>query len=135
MAKKLSKRKEILVKAMKKFYCNISSACEASNTSRNSYYQWYKNDALFREAVDDLRSQIDDNIETKAVAKCLNGEGDTSMIQFMLKTRMKHRGYVEKTEIEQVGELRIMQESPLDFSKLSVEELRALKALSDKAKK
>lgn len=134
MAKKLTVKKQALVKAMAVHFSNISRACQACNVSRFSFYEWYRKDTLFREQIDDLRMLLDDNIETTAISKCLN-DRDTTMLIFMLKTRMKARGYVEKTEVEQVGELRIMQETSIDFSKLSVDELRALKALTDKAKK
>lgn len=134
MAKKLTPKKQALVNAMREYFSNITRACEKCHIGRATYYQWYNKDALFRENIDDLRMLLDDNIETTAISKCLN-DRDTTMLIFMLKTRMKARGYVEKTEVEQVGELRIMQETSLDFSKLSVEELRVLKALSDKAKK
>jgi hypothetical protein len=134
MAKKLTVKKQALVNAMKKYFSNITSACDACHISRATFYSWYNKDSLFRENIDDLRMLLDDNIETTAISKCLN-DRDTTMLIFMLKTRMKARGYVEKTEVEQVGELRIMQETSLDFSKLSIEELRVLKALSDKAKK
>lgn len=135
MAKKLPPKKQALVKAMAMSFSNIARACQMCNISRSAYYQWYTKDALFRENIDDLRMQIDDNIETTAIAKALNNGGDTSMLIFMLKTRMKSRGYVEKTEVEHLGELRIMQETALDFSNLSVDELRELKRLSEKAKK
>lgn len=134
MAKKLTAKKQALINALKKFHSNISASCEGANVDRTTYYKWYQNDPLFREKADDIRLQIDDNIETTAVSKCLN-DRDTTMLIFMLKTRMKARGYVEKTEVEHLGELRIMQETALDFSNLSVDELRELKKLSDKAKK
>lgn len=135
MAKKLTVKKQALVKAMSAQFSNIARACQMTKISRSTFYEWYRKDALFREHIDDLRMQLDDNIETTAIAKALNNGGDTSMLIFMLKTRMKSRGYVEKTEVEHLGELRIMQETALDFSNLSVDELRELKRLSEKAKK
>lgn len=134
MRNKLSPKKQALYNALKKYFSNISSACEACNVSRGAYYQWYEKDSLFRQMVDDLRLVLDDNIETVAISKCLN-EKDPSLIMFMLRTRLRHRGYAEKTQIEQTGELKIMQESTIDFSKLTVAELRVLKALTEKAKK
>lgn len=134
MAKKLSAKKMAMVNAMEKSFSNISAACALANVSRNTHYQWYEKDVLYRQMVDDIRLTLDDNIETKAISKCLNGDGDSSLIQFMLKTRLKHRGYIEKTQVEHVGELKIMQETSIDFSKLSIDELRTLRDLTEKAK-
>ena len=132
--KKLSAKKMSMVKAMEKSFSNVSAACALANVSRNTHYQWYEKDVVYREMIDDLRQILDDNIETKAISKCLNGEGDSHLIQFMLKTRLKHRGYIEKTQVEHLGELNVMAQTSIDFTSLSIDELRTLRDLTEKAK-
>lgn len=94
--KVLTNKQKSVIKALKKYRTNISLACEACRISRNAFNEMRKN-PLFDQAVNDEINAVDDLIESGALKKALQ-EGDTTMLIFLLKTRLKHRGYVERTE-------------------------------------
>jgi len=78
------------------FY-NISAACKAAKTHRSNYYRWLKEDPEFAEAVDILREQKIDFIESKLMEKI--NAGNIIAIIFALKCIGKDRGYVEEQRI------------------------------------
>lgn len=76
---------------------NISISCEASGISRQTYYNWMKSDPEFKQECRDIEER---NLDL-AEMKLLNAirEGKTAELLFYLKTKGKHRGYVERQEI------------------------------------
>jgi hypothetical protein len=90
---------------------NISISCEASSISRQTYYNWIKQDADFANQCKDIEER---NLDL-AEMKLLNAirEGKTAELLFYLKTKGKKRGYVERQEItgaegQQLFEVRII---------------------------
>jgi hypothetical protein len=90
---------------------NISISCEASGISRQTYYNWLKQDAEFQQTCKDIEER---NLDL-AEMKLLNAirEGKTAELLFYLKTKGKKRGYVERQEItgadgQQLFEVRII---------------------------
>tara|TARA_B100001113_G_C20552158_1_gene380888 strand:+ start:114 stop:503 length:390 start_codon:yes stop_codon:yes gene_type:complete len=90
---------------------NISISCEASGISRQTYYNWRKQDAEFSQQCEDIEER---NLDL-AEMKLLNAirEGKTAELLFYLKTKGKRRGYVERQEItgidgQQLFEVRII---------------------------
>lgn len=77
---------------------NVSATCSALNISRAQFYRWKSKNKKFAEALDDAYEAIIDNVESKLLSKI--NDGDTTSIIFFLKTKAKHRGYVEKTEVD-----------------------------------
>lgn len=75
----------------------VTSACNATQIPRATYYWWVNHDADFKAAVNDVQEIAIDFVEGKLYDK-ISG-GDTIATIFYLKTRAKHRGYVEKQEI------------------------------------
>jgi len=86
----------------------ITSACESVDMSRQTYYNWLKDDKEFADAVDDIQEGMIDFVESKLMQK-INGieamdhksgevydlpPSDTAII-FFLKTKGKKRGYQE----------------------------------------
>jgi hypothetical protein len=90
---------------------NISISCEASGISRQTYYNWIKQDTDFANECKDIEER---NLDL-AEMKLLNAirEGKTAELLFYLKTKGKKRGYVERQEItgaegQQLFEVRII---------------------------
>lgn len=90
---------------------NISISCEASGISRQTYYNWIKQDPDFANQCKDIEER---NLDL-AEMKLLNAirEGKTAELLFYLKTKGKKRGYVERQEItgaegQQLFEVRII---------------------------
>ena len=113
MSTKSQKIKKDLIEAMQKCKCIVTDACKMVGITRKTYYEYYKKDPEFKEAVDDLADTALDFAESKLFEK-MNGvtmgkatdqgikvydvpPSDTALI-FYLKTKGKSRGYIERTE-------------------------------------
>ena len=77
----------------------VTYACNELGVQRSTYYWWYNHDEEFAAACDDVIEQMADVVESELYKKIMNG--DTACIIFYCKTKLKHRGYVER--IEQTG--------------------------------
>ena len=105
------KSKEKFLENFKLSLGNISISCEASGISRQTYYNWRKQDPDFSQLCEDIEER---NLDL-AEMKLLNAirEGRTAELLFYLKTKGKKRGYVERQEItgidgQQLFEVRII---------------------------
>lgn len=95
--------KQTLTKQQKEFLTvfnqvggNISMACKQANIkSRTTYYRWLEND-VFRDAVENVNESFIDLAESQLRAAV--SRGDMNAVFFLLKTKGKNRGYVERTE-------------------------------------
>jgi len=96
------KRKEIFIEAFKS-NTNISQACKEAKIGRTTFYRWRKQKA-FSIKLDEAVESLKDQIENKLITKALNG--DNACLIFFCFSRMKDRGYIEKSEavIEHKGE-------------------------------
>lgn len=83
----------------------VTPACDAIGLARSTYYKWLNDDEEFRLAVEDLNNVALDFAEGKLFE--LIDSGDTVATIFLLKTRGKKRGYVERQEVEQTGAIAI----------------------------
>jgi len=80
---------------------NISVICRELKIDRGTYYQWMKKDEKFRKAIEDEQEGLIDFVESKAFN--LINEKNPTMIIFFLKTKAKHRGYIERMEYDHSG--------------------------------
>ena len=76
---------------------NISNVCAALHMGRSTFYEWLKEDAIFKAAYDNEQEALIDHVESKLFE--LIDRKDTTAIIFFLKTRAKARGYVERQEV------------------------------------
>lgn len=76
--------------------CNITATCAALDIDRATFYAWRKKDPKLDAMLSDESESIIDFTESKLLEKIQ--EGDLTAIIFMLKTRGKNRGYVERIE-------------------------------------
>jgi DNA-binding XRE family transcriptional regulator len=119
--------------AYRKTMGNISAACNQVKISRQTYYRWEKESPEFLQAVEDLKEEVIDFVETQ-LFKSINGydyeeitkenyqrdgkqvsdtktvtkhiEPNVSAIKFFLETKAKHRGYIRESKIEHRGEVK-----------------------------
>lgn len=108
-------KKQLFLKALDTRMLNVTSACEAANISRTLAYKWKANDPDFAEKWKEVEESFYDKLETTMFAKALT-EQDNTMLIWLSKTKMKHRGYVEKVEQDvNVNPFeKLMQELPDD---------------------
>lgn len=76
--------------------CNVSATCTALGIDRSTFYEWRKNDQKLDAMLNDESESIIDFTESKLIEKI--NDGDLTAIIFMLKTRGKNRGYIERIE-------------------------------------
>lgn len=77
---------------------NISVTCEAVGVSRRTYYNWFEQDEEFKDAILSVKESMIDFTESKLME--LIREKNVTAIIFYLKTQAKHRGYIERAEVE-----------------------------------
>jgi hypothetical protein len=77
---------------------NITKTCLEINISRASFYKWKNNEeSQFSQKLVEIEEQVFDWVEEKIFER-LQEKSDTMLI-FYAKTRMKKRGYIERTEL------------------------------------
>ena len=107
-------KKNAFLEALRKSLGVISTACEAAGISRQTFYNWKRDDEDFSQEVEDISETAVDFAESKllekingvTMGKIVDGQkviyetapSDTAII-FFLKTRGKSRGYIERQEI------------------------------------
>ncbi len=108
-------KKAKFLKALEARMLNVTAACEAVEISRSIAYKWKSNDPDFAEKWKEVEESFYDKLETTMFAKALT-EHDNTMLIWLSKTKMKHRGYVEKVEQDlNINPFeKLMQELPDD---------------------
>ena len=96
-------KKENLLKALEASLGVVSIACKKANVHRSSHYRWLSDDPDYKKAVDSIDDLCLDFAETSLHRQIKNGNVVATI--FLLKTRGKKRGYIEKTEVEHSGEV------------------------------
>lgn len=77
---------------------NVRQTCIAVNISRNTYYRWMRTNQIFATEIEGIEEGLYDDAESIIYHKIFVDKDTTSLIFFM-KTKMKHRGYVERQEL------------------------------------
>ena len=93
---------------------NISAMARALGCSRHVIYQRCEESATLKQALEDAKESMTDNVESAFYREILNGNV-TAMI-FYLKTQGKKRGYVERQEVTGAdgGPIKHVNQSELD---------------------
>lgn len=90
--------KKQLIEALERSLGIVTTACKIVGCARSTFYDYYRNDSEFREQVDELENVALDFAESQ-LHKQIKNENTTATI-FYLKTKGKHRGYIERKEVE-----------------------------------
>jgi len=112
----ISNAKKLAIKAFRATRGNVTEACAASEIARSTFYKWLQEDEDFKSEVDAVKEELVDFFERQLQtlaeganyeALDVNGEIRTlrdkpnpTAVIFALKTLGKHRGYVERQEID-----------------------------------
>jgi hypothetical protein len=90
-------KKKAMISAMKSTLGNVTASTDNVGIDRSLHYKWMKTDEKYK-------SEIDENIERSidfaeaALLKRIQA-GNTTAIIFYLKTKGKHRGYIESSHV------------------------------------
>lgn len=74
----------------------VTQACKIAKLDRATFYNYYNSDAEFKKACDECQDIALDFVESRLMKQIQNG--DTTGIIFYLKTKGKHRGYIQTSE-------------------------------------
>lgn len=96
MTQSTAKKKDLFLKAFTEKHWNISKACQAIGIGRRTFYAWMEKDKNFKRKVEDAQEDMVDFAEDCLMRRI--HDGDTTATIFFLKTKGKHRGYVERME-------------------------------------
>jgi len=91
-------KKVAMIQALTKALGVVKMACESVGISRQTHYNWLKEDAAYKTACDNLPEVVLDFAEHHLHK--LISQGNPAATIFLLKTKGKGRGYVERQEIE-----------------------------------
>lgn len=93
------------IEAMKKCMGVVTQAAEMTGIARSTHYDWMTRDPQYKQQIDDLQMVKKDFIESKLM-KLIN-DGDVAATIFAAKTQLKDRGYVERTELDNLHKIQL----------------------------
>tara|TARA_R100000805_G_C3609961_1_gene110505 strand:+ start:1134 stop:1490 length:357 start_codon:yes stop_codon:yes gene_type:complete len=89
--------KKGLIEALEKSLGVVTTACKQVGIGRTTFYNYYNEDKIFAKQVDDIENVALDFAESQLHKQIQ--DGSTAATIFLLKTKGKKRGYVERQEI------------------------------------
>jgi hypothetical protein len=98
-------KKEKFLDALEKTMGIVSQATKRVGIDRTTPYRWMKEDDDFKARVEEIQNVVLDFAESKLFN--LVDEGQPAAVIFLLKTKGKNRGYVERQEISGVEGSRL----------------------------
>lgn len=113
--------KKTFIEALKSSLGVVMSASKKTGIARSTHYEWCKSDPEYKAAVDEIGEDAVDFVETSLFGQIK--DGNTTATIFYLKTKAKHRGYVERQEITGKDGGPIQTQ---DLSNLTDDELRRI---------
>lgn len=97
MSKKVQMTKDLLLDALERSLGIITTACKHVNVSRQQFYNYYKDDEVFRAKVEEINEMTLDFVESQLYRKIK--EGSERSIHFYMKHKGKKRGYTDSLNI------------------------------------
>lgn len=96
--------KSALLEAIYKYMGNLSLVAKQYNVTYATVHHWVNHYDL-RPELEKAREPVVDLAEAKMLEKLQ--EGDSRMIEFVLRTLGRKRGYAEQTELQHGGQVTI----------------------------
>jgi predicted DNA-binding transcriptional regulator AlpA len=115
---RMSRKKRRLLSALEQTGGLVATACQAVGISRAHFYNYLNDDKEFREKVKEVDEREIDFTESQLKANIR--EGKEASIFFHLKCKGKHRGYVEKTQME-IGDIPKKQKTVIGGREIEFE--------------
>ena len=91
-------KKKAMIGALQQSLGVVTSACKAVGISRETHYEWLREDADYKYKVEDLSNIALEFAESQLHNQIKNGSTPATI--FYLKTKGKKRGYIERQEIQ-----------------------------------
>ena len=90
-------KKKAMIKALEKSLGVVTTASKIAGIHRDTHYQWMKTDPVYFQEVLNIENITLDFAESQLHKQIQ--EGNTTATIFLLKTKGKSRGYIERQEI------------------------------------
>jgi|TARA_Y100000015_G_C2394980_1_gene92230 hypothetical protein len=103
-------RKKAMIKALEKTFGVVSTAATMIGLNRSTHYEWLNTDPDYKQKVEELENLMLDFAETNLHQQIM--EGNTTATIFLLKTRGRKRGYIERQNIEMTADVNTTKLSP-----------------------
>jgi len=102
-----TRKKERMIIALSLSMGTVQRATKQIGISRKTHYNWMRDDPEYKQAVEDVNEDTGDFVEYQMLQAIR--EKQPAMMIFYAKTKLKHRGYVERQELTGAngGELKI----------------------------
>lgn len=126
---RIEKQKQEVLRILKENCGLVATTCKAAGIDRSTFYDWKRSDPAFAEEVESINELQKDFGESLILKKMK--EGDTTMIIFYAKTKMKDRGFVERRELTGADGTQLVQHKSVDTSKLTDEQRAALLTIGE----
>lgn len=102
--------KKVMIKALEKCMGIVTTAAKMAGINRSTHYEWLKTDPEYKDKVEALEDLILDFAETNLHQQI--EEGNTTATIFLLKTRGRKRGYIERQNIKMEADINTTKISP-----------------------
>lgn len=103
--------KEKLLEALERSLGIVTPACKEVGVARNTFYDYYNTDPVFRKKVDDINEITLDFAENQLLKKIK--EGSERSILFYMKYKARKRGYTDSLDItsggDKITEIKLVQ--------------------------
>lgn len=96
-------KKKAMLEALEKTLGVVTTAAKIVGIERTTHYKWMESDNDYKEKVQDLQDVVLDFAES-ALHKMVENHNPAATL-FLLKTKGKKRGYVERQEIEHTSDV------------------------------
>lgn len=114
-------KKILLLEKLKESKGIISYACTAAKIDRDTYYRYLNEDDEFRQEVRNIKESQIDVVEAALLSNIADKK--EASIFFYLKTQAKHRGYVEKIEVDNnLGFMSLLKKASMDADENALNE-------------
>lgn len=119
-------RKASMIDALTRFLGVVVYACLETGVSRATHYLWMQNDPEYFNEVNSIADTAVDYVEGRLLDNIKHG--DTTAAIFYLKTKGKHRGYIERSEITgaEGGAINVNMTVEVVKEELPIEALQAV---------
>ena len=94
----MDEKKQNMLKCLEQSLGVVSTACKSAGIGRVTHYRWLKQDEEYADAVREIQDVAVDFAESH-LHKLIQ-DGNAAATIFLLKTKGKSRGYVERQEID-----------------------------------
>ena len=102
MKHKLKGKKKLMIQNLISTLGNVTKSAEKTGIERCTHYDWLTRDPAYKEAFDNIEDFQVDFYES-ALNQLVKDKTPSAII-FALKCKGKSRGWVERQEVEQVGD-------------------------------